>query len=555
MDMPYTDAFGLAAINAGLPGLFGAERSDPIVIGLEGPLTGDQRSTGRDMWRGAKLAVEELNREGGILGRRVKLVRANDRADPERALPVAKWLNRLDADAVIGPYNSGVGMINLPYYVKKEIVPVHLTSIDDTSGLGVTVQPKNSQIAPKEEAYILSQGAKRVSMLVDPSAYTVGMADRLEASLRAKGVQVERFSIVPGSSDYSSVIEQALAVDPDLVYVSTYYPEGSSIARGLEASDTAAQRFLGLANVDPAFVTLAGLEAARASVFSGVPEAAQLPFADAYVQAYEGRFDRIPGVWGTFTYDSVKVLADAMEVAGSTAFKPALDSLLQTRNYEGATGEISIDPLTGNRVNVPVFILNVDANGVFVPISTPPAYQRDAERLSLSLDGSVSPEVRSAPRLDSTSCRLSKDKIGKFTIYSHQDDWESEYIDAHEPGYGVGDQFIVSFPLYKTLAGLRAGRSPVGTAFSESVLFSSGTVVPDKDIWVVNSYDVFKDGRIDSTSLYSNTRGGSTPAGVKDRFTVTGGIGRYFGARGTIVVKRMGEDGMRYLKSAYKLVR
>jgi hypothetical protein len=79
--------------------------------------------------------------------------------------------------------------------------------------------------------------------------------------------------------------------------------------------------------------------------------------------------------------------------------------------------------------------------------------------------------------------------------------------------------------------------------------------VPDKDIWVVNSYDVFKDGRIDSTSLYFNTRGGSTPAGVKDRFTVTGGIGRYFGARGTIVVKRMGEDGMRYLKSVYKLLR
>ncbi|MEN9861445.1 MAG: hypothetical protein RLZZ515_1927, partial [Cyanobacteriota bacterium] len=92
MDMPYTDAFGLAAINAGLPGLFGAERSDPIVIGLEGPLTGDQRSTGRDMWRGAKLAVEELNREGGILGRRVKLVRADDRADPDRALSVAKGL-------------------------------------------------------------------------------------------------------------------------------------------------------------------------------------------------------------------------------------------------------------------------------------------------------------------------------------------------------------------------------------------------------------------------------------------------------------------------------
>ena len=85
----------------------------------------------------------------------MKLVRADDRADPERALPVAKKLNRIDADAVIGPYNSGVGLINLPYYLKKEILPVHLTSTDDTSGEGVTVQPKNSQIATVEEAYIL----------------------------------------------------------------------------------------------------------------------------------------------------------------------------------------------------------------------------------------------------------------------------------------------------------------------------------------------------------------------------------------------------------------
>ena len=85
------------------------------------------------------------------------------------------------------------------------------------------------------------------------------------------------------------------------------------------------------------------------------------------MQAYEERFDRTPGVWGTFTYDSMKVLADAMETAGSAAFKPALDSLLQTRNYKGATGKISIESLTGNRVQVPVFILNVDADGVFVP--------------------------------------------------------------------------------------------------------------------------------------------------------------------------------------------
>jgi len=341
-------------------------RRDPVLVGLEAPLSGAQRDNGRDMWRGAQLAAEQLNREGGILGRPVKLLRADDQADPARALPVARSLRRRGADAVIGPYNSSVGILNLPWYLEKQILPVHLTSSNDTDGEGVTVQPKNSQIAPVEADYILSQGLTKVSMLVDPSTFTTGMADRLQAALEADGVAVQRFSVPPGSTDYTQVINQALASDPGLVYTSTYYPEGSVIARQLAASGSAAQRFMGLANVDPAFVREAGLEVARSCVFSGTPAAPQLPTAGDYVKAYETRFDRTPGVWGTFTYDSLKLLAQAMEEADSTHFRPALNTLLQTENYKGQTGRISIDPLTGNRVKVPVFILRVDQDGVFV---------------------------------------------------------------------------------------------------------------------------------------------------------------------------------------------
>ena len=75
---------------------------EPVLIGMEAPLSGAQRNNGLDMWRGAKLAAEQLNDEGGILGRPVKLLRADDQADPARALPVARRLKRRGADAVIG---------------------------------------------------------------------------------------------------------------------------------------------------------------------------------------------------------------------------------------------------------------------------------------------------------------------------------------------------------------------------------------------------------------------------------------------------------------------
>jgi len=75
--------------------------------------------------------------------------------------------------------------------------------------------------------------------------------------------------------------------------------------------------------------------------------------ANADLQAYGQNFERTSGVLGAFTCDSMKVLPEAMETAaGSTVFKPALNTLLQTRNHKNATGTTSsIDPLTGNRVD------------------------------------------------------------------------------------------------------------------------------------------------------------------------------------------------------------
>jgi branched-chain amino acid transport system substrate-binding protein len=339
---------------------------EPIVIAMEGPLTGSQASNGIDMYRGVRLAVQQANARGGVLGRPVKLVRANDKADPDLALSVAKGARKAGAVAVVGPYNSSVGIVNLPYYVAKKIVPVQMTSTDDTTGLGVTVQPKNSQISPVEVAYLQGKGVRRVAMLVDPSAYTQGMADRLQSSLSASGVTVTSLPVVEGQADYTALVAQALATNPDYLYVSTYFPEGSAIAGAIAAANSTTGCFMGLANVDPAFITQAGLTASQRCVFSGVPEAAQMPNAKRYVAAYRKAFDSTPGVWGTFTYDSTNILFAAMEKSGTTNYATVLKALLRTKGFPGQTGAITIDPTTGNRTNVPVYILAVDDRSTFV---------------------------------------------------------------------------------------------------------------------------------------------------------------------------------------------
>ena len=70
-------------------------------------------------------------------------------------------------------------------------------------------------------------------------------------------------------------------------------------------------------------------------------------------------------MWGVFTYDSTKLLADALKSVGNTKYQPVLNQLLKTKNYKGQTGLITIDKKTGNRTNVPVFILTVNSSGTF----------------------------------------------------------------------------------------------------------------------------------------------------------------------------------------------
>jgi ABC-type branched-subunit amino acid transport system substrate-binding protein len=84
------------------------------------------------------------------------------------------------------------------------------------------------------------------------------------------------------------------------------------------------------------------------------------------VQQYRRAFDKRPGVWGSFTYDSARVLFAAIERAGSTGFGAVSKALRATRGYRGATGPITIDRDTGYRTNAPVRILTVNANHKFV---------------------------------------------------------------------------------------------------------------------------------------------------------------------------------------------
>jgi branched-chain amino acid transport system substrate-binding protein len=358
-------AVGLAAAAlAPIPAVAGDKGT--IVIALEAPLTGSQASNGKDMLRGAQLAAMQVNARGGVLGRTIKLVGVDDKADPALGAQAVQEAKAAGAVAVIGPYNSSVGLVNLSLYEEAGIVPLRMTSDNRTEGYGATLQPMNSQISPVEVDYISGLGIDSVAMLVDPSAYTKSIASRTAKGLEKAGIKVTQTVIPAGASDYSAEVGEALATGPDMVYSATYYPEGVLIAEELAQANTTATCFMNLANVDDAFVEEAGITTSRTCTFSGVPAAPQLPYAGDYVAAYRAEFDVNPDVWGAFTYDSAWVLFHAMAQTGTTKYAPLLDAVLHTRGLQGATGPIDIRSKSGNREDVPMYILKVNRKGDFV---------------------------------------------------------------------------------------------------------------------------------------------------------------------------------------------
>jgi branched-chain amino acid transport system substrate-binding protein len=345
-----------------------SESTSTIKIALEAPLSGDQSSNGIDMFNGAALAVEEANRGGGVDGKRLELVRADDKADPATGVQVAKQMVSDHVFAVVGPYNSSVGVENLKIYVNAGVIPIHLTSNSATNGEGYTIQPKDYQIAPVNAKAITGFfHANSVGIVYDPSTYTAGIAGQLRTALEHAGVDVVAYERVNTKlHDYATLLAGVERRHPDLLFVSTYYPQGGVIAKDYSKLPHRPTCLMGLANQDPGFVSVAGLDTARLCSFTGVPSAENFPGAKKYVADYRARFGKAPGTWGTFTYDSVKLLIDAVQRAGGWDAGKVRQELTDTRDYTGITGSITIDPKTGNRVNVPVVILKLEPDGIYV---------------------------------------------------------------------------------------------------------------------------------------------------------------------------------------------
>jgi ABC-type branched-subunit amino acid transport system substrate-binding protein len=347
-------------------GSSGAGTSDPVRIGLEGPLSGDQKSIGVGMLDGARLAAAEINARGGLAGRRLEIVPIDDAADPATGEKAASAAIEEGLDGVIGPYNSGVGAKTLPLYLAAGIVPIRLTSADATAGLGFTLQPMTSQIAPvASDALTKWVGAKSVAIIYDSTQlYTQSVSSALKTLLEQAGTTVTAFQAIdPGAKSYADVVQTVAAQKPDVIYAATYYPEGGLIAKAMYEQNVSSKCVADYGSYDAAFVTTAGKTAAKQCPVVGVPAPADFTDSARHVAAYRNRFGRAPGTWSPYAYDSVNFFAYGVRRTGGFDASALTKEFDTVNGWSGWTGYVTIEASTGNRQPATVVVTSTDSKG------------------------------------------------------------------------------------------------------------------------------------------------------------------------------------------------
>ena len=321
--------------------------ADPIKIGVAGPFTGGSSSMGVSMRDGVRLATDEINKAGGVLGRQLLLVERDDEAKNERGVQIAQELiNKEKVTATVGYINTGVALASQRFFQEAKIPVMNNVATGSIITKQFEKEPENyifrnsahdSIQAPMivEEA-ITRRGFKKVAILADSTNYGQLGREDLEKALTAKGVKavaVEKFNIK--DVDMTAQLLKAKEAGAEAVLTYAIGPELAQIANGMTKLGWKVPMVgswtLSMANyIDNAGP---GGEGARMpQTFIQEPTTPKRQsFIVSYLKTFNPKNSRIDSpVSAAQGYDSIYLLAAAIKQANSTdgpKIKAALEDL------------------------------------------------------------------------------------------------------------------------------------------------------------------------------------------------------------------------------------
>ena len=290
---------------------------------------------GVSMRDGAKLAVAEINKAGGIMGKQIQLVERDDEARNELGVQIAQELiNKEQVAATLGYINTGVALASQRFYQEAEI-PVINNVATGTLIARQFLPPDNKanyifrtsandaiQSAMIVDEAITRRGFKAPAILADSTNYgQLGRADLVKA-LEAKGVKTvaeEKFNI--GDTDMTAQLLRAKQANADVILTYGIGPELAQIANGMAKLGWKLPMIGSWTLSMATFIDNAGPNGDGAEMPETFIQIPNTPKRKAFIEAYQAAYkvDRIPSpVSAAQGYDSVYLLKAAMEQAKST---------------------------------------------------------------------------------------------------------------------------------------------------------------------------------------------------------------------------------------------
>ena len=327
-----------------------------IVIGGSGPLTGSAAQYGVAVKNAAQLAVDEINKDGGVNGVKFKLVFEDDEADPgDKAVNAYNALKDKGMQIMLGTVTTGSCLAVIDKTKQDNIFQITPSAsaqdvIKNDNTFQVCFTDPNQGKASAD--YIADNGiAKKIAVIYDSSdAYSSGIYNTFKSEASEKGLDIvaEQSFTKDSKTDFSAQISAAKSADADLIFLPIYYQEASLILAQCKSADYS-PKFFGCDGLDG----ILAVENFDKSLAEGVM--LLTPFAaDAedeatqkFVKAYKAKYnDETPNQFAADAYDGVKIIAKLVEkesVKGDMSASDICDKLKKAItdgfSYDGLTGK------------------------------------------------------------------------------------------------------------------------------------------------------------------------------------------------------------------------
>ncbi len=344
---------GLAALALGAGLAFGAGGLVPaaaqdITVGVAGPMSGGEATFGRQMRNGAEQAIMDLNANGGVLGRKLRLEVGDDACDPKQARSVAEKFASQRVPFVAGHYCSSSSIPASEAYAEGGVLQISPASTNPTfterkMWNTFRVCGRDDQQGTVAGQYIAKTfKGRNIAIVHDKTTYGKGLADETKRALNRAGVKERLYeSYNKGDRDFNALVSKLKLNNIALVYLGGYHQEAGLLLRQMRDQGLNAVLMAGDALADKEFASITGAQA-QGVLFTFGPDPRKKATAAAIVETFRKKgID--PEGYTLYSYAAFQVWAQAAAKSGTVDPKKIAATLKGGGKWDTVLGTLSFD--------------------------------------------------------------------------------------------------------------------------------------------------------------------------------------------------------------------